>query len=220
MMTASAPVPAPADVSVRPRDVNPTRDLVGRLRDAFEVWRYRRKVAFWKRNGVRFGRGVLVMPTAVLDLTYGWMISIGDGSRIGHHARILVHDASSQRDLHYGRVGPVTIGKNCLIAENVTILPGVTLGDNVMVGVGSVVATDLPSNSRAMGVPARVYGTYEGYLEETRRAIEAGPRFGYEELHDLSPSQRPQALERMRAGGGHGYNYDPFSACPYYVTPP
>jgi carbonic anhydrase/acetyltransferase-like protein (isoleucine patch superfamily) len=160
------------------------------------------------------------MPTAFFDLTYGWMITIGDRTRIARDERILTHDASAQRDLGHGRVGPVTIGRDCLIAERATILPGVTIGDRVMVGVGSVVATDLPSNTRAMGVPARVYGTFDAWLEETRQAISSGPRFSYDELHDLPESRRPAMLERLRAGGGHGYRRDPFSLSPYYVTPP
>ena len=204
-----------------PRDhANPARDLLGRVRDALELARYRRQVALWKRSGVRFGRGVLVMPSAFLDLTYGWMIAVGDRTRIAREVRIFTHDASAQRDLGHGRVGPVKIGRDCLIAERATILPGVTIGDRVMVGVGSVVATDLPSNSRVMGVPARVYGTFDAWLEEMRQAISTGPCFAYEELHDLTESRRGAALECLRANGGHGYSRDPFSASPYYVTPP
>ncbi len=199
---------------------DPARDLLGRLRDAVEIQRYRRQVRLWKRSGVRFGRGVLVMPTAFLDLTYGWMIAIGDRTRIAREVRIFTHDASAQRDLGHGRVGPVTIGRDCLIAERATILPGVTIGDRVMVGVGSVVATNLPSNTRAMGVPARVYGTFDAWIEETRQAISTGPRFDHEELSDLTESRRAATLERLRANGGHGYSHDPFSASPYYVTPP
>jgi maltose O-acetyltransferase len=199
---------------------DPHRDLCGRLRDALELVRYRRKVRYWIRSGVRFGRGVLVMPTVELDATYGWMISVGDRSRLGHRVRILVHDASAQRDLCHGRVGPVAIGSDCLVAEGSIVLPGVTLGDRVMVGAGSVVASDIPPNSRAMGVPARVYGTFDDYLEETRRAIEAGPCFGYRELHDLTPGQREGVLARLRAAGARGFSFDPFSASPFYVTPP
>jgi carbonic anhydrase/acetyltransferase-like protein (isoleucine patch superfamily) len=99
-------------------------------------------------------------------------------------------------------------------------LPGVTIGDRVMVGVGSVVATDLPSNSRVMGVPARIYGTFDGWLEEMRQAISTGPRFEYEELQGLPEARRTATLEWLRASGGHGYSHDPFSASPYYVTPP
>lgn len=51
---------------------------------------------------------------------------------------------------------PVKIGKNCWIGAGVVIVPGVTIGDNVVVGAGSVVTKDLPSNVLAFGNPCKV----------------------------------------------------------------
>jgi len=51
---------------------------------------------------------------------------------------------------------PVKIGKRCWIGINSIILPGVTIGDNVVIGAGSVVTSDIPSNMIAVGSPARV----------------------------------------------------------------
>jgi len=51
---------------------------------------------------------------------------------------------------------PVTIGNNCWIGGSVTILPGVTIGDNVTIGAGSVVTKDIHSNSVAVGNPCKV----------------------------------------------------------------
>lgn len=51
---------------------------------------------------------------------------------------------------------PVHIGKNCWIGAGAIILPGVTIGDQVVVGAGSVVTKDLPSNAVAVGNPCRV----------------------------------------------------------------
>ena len=51
---------------------------------------------------------------------------------------------------------PVHIGKNCWIGAGAIILPGITIGDNVVVGAGSVVTKDLPSNVVAVGNPCRV----------------------------------------------------------------
>ena len=51
---------------------------------------------------------------------------------------------------------PVHIGKNCWIGAGAIILPGVTIGDQVVVGAGSVVTKDLPSNVLAVGNPCRV----------------------------------------------------------------
>ncbi|HBF14663.1 MAG TPA: sugar O-acetyltransferase [Clostridiales bacterium] len=54
---------------------------------------------------------------------------------------------------------PVHIGKNCWVCANATILPGVTIGDNCVIGAGSVVTRDIPANSFAAGNPARVIRT-------------------------------------------------------------
>ena len=54
---------------------------------------------------------------------------------------------------------PVHVGKNCWICANTTILPGVTIGDNCVIGAGSVVTRDIPANSFAAGNPARVIRT-------------------------------------------------------------
>lgn len=51
---------------------------------------------------------------------------------------------------------PVHIGRNCWIGAGAIILPGITIGDNVVVGAGSVVTKDLPSNVVAVGNPCKV----------------------------------------------------------------
>jgi maltose O-acetyltransferase len=52
-------------------------------------------------------------------------------------------------------IKPVTIGKNCWITSRCIILPGVTIGDNVVIGAGSVVTGDIPANCFAAGNPCR-----------------------------------------------------------------
>lgn len=51
---------------------------------------------------------------------------------------------------------PVVIGNDCWFGANVVVCPGVTVGDNCVIGAGSVVTRDIPANSFAAGVPARV----------------------------------------------------------------
>ncbi|MCU9974805.1 DapH/DapD/GlmU-related protein [Mobiluncus mulieris] len=52
---------------------------------------------------------------------------------------------------------PITIGNKVRLGANVLVLPGVTIGDNTVVGTGSVVTRNLPANVIAVGNPARVY---------------------------------------------------------------
>ena len=78
---------------------------------------------------------------------------------------------------------PVHIGKNCWIGAGVLIMPGVTIGDNVVVGAGSVVTKDLPSGVLAFGVPCKVQreiGEHdrEFYFKDRRIPQQLRDRYG------------------------------------------
>ena len=89
-------------------------------------------------------------------------VHIGDYAMIGPGTLITTvgHPLDpAGRRARLGKGEPVTIGDDVWIGGNVTILPGVTIGDNVVIGAGAVVSRDIPSNSLALGVPARVVRT-------------------------------------------------------------
>ena len=60
------------------------------------------------------------------------------------------------REKGYQYNAPVHIGRNCWLGAGVIVLPGVSIGENTVVGAGSVVTKDLPANVIAVGTPARV----------------------------------------------------------------
>lgn len=84
-------------------------------------------------------------------------ITISDDCLIGHNTVIatLNHDTAPSRrgDLH---PAPVVIGRNVWIGANVTILPGVTIGDDAVIAAASVVTKDVPARALVVGSPARV----------------------------------------------------------------
>ncbi len=84
-------------------------------------------------------------------------ITIGDDCLIGHNVVLatLNHDLdpSHRGDLH---PAPITLGRNVWVGANVTILPGVTVGDNAVIGAGSLVNKSIPANAVAVGTPAKV----------------------------------------------------------------
>lgn len=86
-------------------------------------------------------------------LLTGRYVYIGDNS----HGGLSYEEASippNKRELI--SKGPIAIGKNVWIGDKVTILGGVNIGDNVIIGANSVVTRDIPSNSLAAGSPAKV----------------------------------------------------------------
>jgi acetyltransferase-like isoleucine patch superfamily enzyme len=87
-------------------------------------------------------------------------ITIGDDCLIGHNAVI----ATLQHDIAPSRRGdvipaPVVIGRNVWLGANVTVLPGVSIGDDAVIGAGSIVTKNIPAGCIAVGSPARVVRT-------------------------------------------------------------
>lgn len=89
-------------------------------------------------------------------------VTIGDDCFIGPNVSIYTACHSTdpvERNTRQEWALPVTIGNNCWLGGGVTILPGVSIGDNVTIGAGSVVVRDIPSDSVAVGNPAKVIKT-------------------------------------------------------------
>lgn len=71
--------------------------------------------------------------------------------------REMLNAAGEKKRFCYAK--PVHIGSNCWFGASVTVCPGATIGDNCVIGAGSVVTRDIPPNSFAAGVPCRVIRT-------------------------------------------------------------
>lgn len=85
-------------------------------------------------------------------------LEIGKDTMIASHVQITTstHDYN-QHPMFKTRIDrPISIGSNVWIGTGAIILPGVTIGDNVVIGAGSLVNRDIPENSIAYGVPAKV----------------------------------------------------------------
>ena len=109
-------------------------------------------VNFWFRRvyGMDLGDDVRISLSARLDKTNPGGIHIGDCTAITSGAAILTHDFVNRQHLD------VYIGRNCFIGYGAIVLPGVRIGDSVIVTGNSVVGRDVPSNCVVMGNPARV----------------------------------------------------------------
>lgn len=89
-------------------------------------------------------------------------ITIGDDVQIGPHVQLLTptHPVEPEpRRAKWEAARPIVIGDNVWLGGGVIVCPGVTIGENTVVGAGSVVTRDLPANVVAVGNPARVVRT-------------------------------------------------------------
>jgi len=87
---------------------------------------------------------------AKLDKTFAKGVHIDEDSYVASGAIILSHDFS--RNIHANTY----IGKRCFIGSNAIIMPGITIGDEAIIGSGAIVTKDVPANSIVAGNPAKV----------------------------------------------------------------
>lgn len=99
-------------------------------------------------------------------ITSAGLLKIGKDCVIAE--RVLITNASHDyRDINKTIMGgplsvkPVVIGDNCFFGMDCKVFPGVTIGDNVIVGANSIVMSDIPSFSVCAGVPAKVIKKYD-----------------------------------------------------------
>lgn len=111
----------------------------------------------WGGKHTHFGDGVYAnFNLTLVDDTH---IYVGDGTMLGPNVVLATagHPILPElRKVQYQYNMPIRIGKNCWLGAGVIVLPGVTIGDNTVVGAGSVVTKDLPANVVAVGNPCRV----------------------------------------------------------------
>lgn len=109
---------------------------------------------------VKVGKNVYINHACTM-LTLGTII-IEDDVLIGPKANLITEnhpvDPNNRKALE---VKPVVIKKNAWLAAGVTILPGVTVGENSIVAAGAVVSKDVPANTMVAGIPAKIIKTLD-----------------------------------------------------------
>ena len=124
--------------------------LMRLVREIFNKINSMRPLYLNKIYGMNISPTATISYGAYLDRTTPKLLYIDDGSLVAHGAMILTHDYS--RGLHL----ETRIGKDCFIGARAIILAGVSVGDNVIVGAGSVVTKDVKPNCIVAGNPARI----------------------------------------------------------------
>jgi len=163
------------------------------------------QIAWLRERGLRVGKNLNLQREVIIDDNHCWHIEIGDDVTIAPRVYILAHDASTKIHLGFTRVAPVKIGSRVFIGAHAIILPGTTIGDDCIIGAGSVVSRDIPAGMIAAGNPAKVIGSVAGFLERRRNELAASPQFGPDFTAENALTEEKKHLMRQRMNGGSGY---------------
>ncbi len=101
-------------------------------------------------SGLQLGYKTDIGAFTYINAKYG--VTIEDFVQIGSHCSI--YSISTIDEKH----GPVVLKKNCRIGAHSVVMPGVTIGENAIIGACSFINRDIPDNARAYGVPAKIVG--------------------------------------------------------------
>ena len=111
----------------------------------------------WGGHNVHFGKHVYAnFNLTLVDDTH---IYVGDYTMLGPNVTLAtaghpIYPPLREKGYQYNI--PVHIGRNCWLGAGVIVMPGVTIGDNTVIGAGSIVTKDIPANVVAVGNPCRV----------------------------------------------------------------
>jgi len=114
-----------------------------------------------RSRGVIIGKSCYISPYVLIDLLYPHLVNIGDNVTVGSNTAIFAH-ANPTTNLFLKRHGyprkveAVNIKTGAVLFPGCIITAGVTIGENSLIGAGSVVFEDIPDHCVALGNPARV----------------------------------------------------------------
>ena len=113
---------------------------------------------------------------------YANLIRLGNNVHIASGVSFLTHDVTclvlnhmddgktGSKDFNE-RVGCIEIGDNVFIGSSTRIMYDTRIGSNVIIGTGSIVTKDIPDNSVAAGVPAKVIGSFDDFVEKYKNSV-------------------------------------------------
>lgn len=132
-----------------------------------------KKIKYYKKAGITIGNNFRLfdVDNTFIDTQNPKLIKIGNNVMISRGVVILTHDYSwavlaNVYNRMYGNTGTVQIGNNVFIGMNTIILKNTKIGDNVIIGAGSIVSGELESNSVWCGNPAKKVMTLEEYNQK------------------------------------------------------
>ncbi len=139
-----------------------------------------------KKEGVRMGYNCQVFNRCSFG-SEPYLIQFGNYVKVTSGCEFITHDGGIEvlRNLKglkdADKFGRIVVGNNVFFGNNCTVLPGVTIGNNVVIGACSLVNKDIPDNCVAAGVPAKVIETIDEYYEKVKDVIDYTHLLKYKE---------------------------------------
>ena len=110
-------------------------------------------------------------------------VTLGNGVMVGPNCSLITvgHPVNDQemRAGGWEIAKPIAIGDNTWLGANATVLPGITIGKNCVIGAGTLITTDIPDNSLVLGSPGRVVRKLENNEDSWERQDLNGPVEGF-----------------------------------------
>lgn len=144
--------------------------IISRIRYSLEMRKYNpfTIAEYFRKQGSQIGEGCSFNVQKLGVEPY--LVKIGNHVTIAQGVKFITHDGGTwifRDEIPDIQVfGPIVIEDNCVVGQNAILFPNIHIGKNSIIGAGSVVITDIPPNTIAMGVPARPFGSIEKYREK------------------------------------------------------
>lgn len=128
-----------------------------------------------QEQGLRIGDNFRCHSPHAFDALFPWLISVGDNVCFSANVKLIAHDTSTEYVNRHTKIGIIDIGSNVYIGYGATILCNVRIGDNCIIGAGSVVTRDVPSGTVYAGNPAKFICSVEDYQKKHANALHRVP---------------------------------------------
>lgn len=136
---------------------------------------YETKNKYLREEGAQIGEGTRLNCNIGAFGTEPFLIKVGKDCLFANDVKLITHDGGIKvlntmgyfNGARMDNMAPINIGDNVYIGTGAYIMPGVHIGDNCVIGARAVVTHDIPSNSVAVGIPAKVIKNIDEYYEST-----------------------------------------------------
>lgn len=127
-----------------------------------------KRISYYRKLGVKIGTGCIYLSGESSFGSEPYLVSLGNDCLVSGDVNFITHDGGMwvlnhlKLENNVDKFGMIHVGNNVFIGMRSIILPGITIGDNCVIGAGSIVTKSIEKNSVVAGVPAkRICSIYE-----------------------------------------------------------